>query len=972
MPPRSIRAVTKDLQPYFTTSKPTLSLPPEARRLIQQYVDEHDAETSEEEYTRANEELNGFWARHVHKSPEKRGAFVGVLRGIRPAVGDGDLLLWWLEVVKPIVGSTRYDSAAQDDAREFTVGVMIGDSDGDDTAGQIRSRARVCRELLDLYVARNQPLPGEDAEQSAEENTQVAKQAEDVLIAFGRKRPKDLFHHLDDLIRPAGRRLIALKLLTSFIRLDIPHLYLVINTPLVEDLLKCLMNDTATELLSVALKALIMLLPHIPGSLGPYLPRLFLVYSRLLCWEKFSEYNTEAERSIVKDDRVSTTDDDEEDEAQDVGFDSTWEKARPAEGVVEASTPEILTYFTYLYGLYPLNLVSYIRKPRRYLKDINFPAADSFDLDQAVIRSRSEQFRAVHFLHPNFYNMTIEEEVSDPKWPKMDPADVVGECHGLCMTVQTTTSSLGPPPNRKLPAIPPVPPLSAASAGGPSPTTSHRSLRSGSSWRDAQPVATSNAGDADSPVLKPQLAPAQDPEPQHEKPSVPLDNLAYLQREITLLQNDLNFERWHKAQYSNHIGKIFQRNVKQATAEAETFNLIYANRALQKQLDQMRKAREATQKDAALTRKQANTLEANMMERFNKMRLEQETWKADADELRRLRSEMHEYRDLLVASEARELKKSHQLQIAEQELEKLQKIQEQVTTARQELRVYKFREAEYAITKRQNEMLQGEHEKTQEQVRRLEQDQARLRHAFATKVADLETQRGLSDTSSGYSGSQPGADLHVAVQRAVAESEAKLAQLKKSYSKLVAEHTDLELEYQTLKNRLEILQGAASAPSVSSTASDSFGYEIVDDYAARISTSDPTHRRSQQPVPGTAVTKGADPTTVNSFAGLMFDPRASKGSSTVSGSGRSKELAAFNQSAPVAQDEDVSSAFSDYSGTGSQGQPVRKEKIQPGSSVRVYGRGGAQNIKLKQKEEKKAEGAGGKKSSALKGLRNFM
>ena len=122
-----------------------------------------------------------------------------------------------------------------------------------------------------------------------------------------------------------------------------------------------------------------------------------------------------------------------------------------------------MTYFTYLYGLYPLNFVSYIRKPRRYLKNVDFPSSDAFDLDQTVIRSRTDQFRQMHLLHPNFYNMTVEEELIDPKWPKMDPADVVGECQALCVYNKPMFSALAsptPPPTAKLPDVPPVPPLS--------------------------------------------------------------------------------------------------------------------------------------------------------------------------------------------------------------------------------------------------------------------------------------------------------------------------------------------------------------------------------------------------------------------------------------------------------------------------------------------------------------------------------
>ena len=210
----------------------------------------------------------------------------------------------------------------------------------------------------------------------------------------------------------------------------------------------------------------------------------------------------------------------------------------------------------------------------------------------------------------------------------------------------------------------------------------------------------------------------EDAQPAHLQPvitlvkpeSSPLTNIAHLQREITLLRNDLNFERWHKAQYSEHIGQIMRRNVKEATVEAETLNLINANRALKKQLEQLQKTRDATIRDSALTRKQANSLEANMTERFNKLKLEQETWQADADELRRLRAEMKDYRELLVTTEARELNKSHQLEIARRDLNELKTTQDHLQNALRRLHQYEYREFDFETAVRERNLLKGENE----------------------------------------------------------------------------------------------------------------------------------------------------------------------------------------------------------------------------------------------------------------------
>ena len=971
-PFRTIKEITRTLQVQFSTPKSPLSLPAESRRRIQSFVDEHDGEVSEEESARANLELRTFWERYVGENPQKLALFVGVLRELRPAMkGEQNILEWSRLVMNQVIGASTYRKAAMEDAQEFLVGVMVDGEDDEDAKDNEATSLKLLDDLLSIYLDKTSSLDEDEDDGVAASNTQVSQQAEDVILAFGRKRPKILFQSIARLATAATTRLQALTLLSSFLRYQTPHLYVVNDTPLVEDLLKCLMNDTSTTVLSVALTSLIMLLPHIPGSLTPHLPRLFLVYSRLLCWEKFSPLSSEAQRSTVTDDRISSED------AEDVGIDSSWEIYQPQEGMIEANTPELLTYFTYLYGLYPLNFMSYIRKPRRYLKDLDFPGADAFDLDQAVIRSRTDQYRQLHVLHPNFYNMTVEEELVDPKWPKMDPADVVGECHSLCVSAKQTPASPGPPPTGKLPEVPPVPPMAGVKVTGQlSPSPSHMSLQSGSSWRDTQSTAVSAVtAEGDSPLLRPQTSRFPDPpatiagtqvrtqrslddlsqlaptstirSPREKVETQAQTNLAYLQREITLLRNELNFERWHKAQYSQHISQIMRKNVKEATVEAETLNLINANRALKKQLDQARKAREATAKDSALTRKQANNIENNMTDRFNKLKLEQETWQSDADELHRLRSEIKQYRELLVSTEARELNKSHQLELAQQDLEQFQKVRAQLHLAQRKVHEYEYREFEFDSTKRQKEILQRENDDLQSRLQQQEGDRERLRSAYANKVNELEARLEIPGSPASRAGSDYStAGTQLAVQQAVASSNAKLAQLKKAHTRLMEKYTDLELEYHSVKAQIEALQGNRTATFFNNNQDRdtmSFDmldpeYDVIGEYEsslyATVSNSEPSSRGYRHPAHALGVLPDPSGDTVNKYAGITFQPPARRSNSLASRSTGTPTPAAYNQSAPLSKEE-TTSAFSENSGSSGQ----KKQKIQPDSAVRVYGRG---------------------------------
>jgi hypothetical protein len=173
----------------------------------------------------------------------------------------------------------------------------------------------------------------------------------------------------------------------------------------------------------------------------------------------------------------------------------------------------------------------------------------------------------------------------------------------------------------------------------------------------------------------------------------------------------------------------------------------------------------------------------------------------------------------------------------------------------------------------------------------------------------------------------------------VFDSQSKLTQLKKAYSRLLEKHTDLELEYQSLKSHLEVAQGSNAGTSFySPTERDSFSFQFIDDYRSEtgfenVSSSDPTNRRFQPQIFSPPTTSGSGQPGFDSQAGIMFSPTAS-GKGSIRSKTSSQTAAAFNPSAPLSKEE-TTSAFSDYSA----GSSSKKEKIKPDSNVRVYGRG---------------------------------
>lgn len=236
---------------------------------------------------------------------------------------------------------------------------------------------------------------------------------------------------MDNFVAQKEYRAHALTLLCEFIQSQPPHLHLVLETPLFDNILRCLQNDTSTTVVTLATTALTMLLPNLPSSLVPYLPNLFNVYARLLFWDRERSLAADSPEKEAEDEKASSSD---------------WERCEYLSDADNIPVPNLLNYFTILYGLYPLNFVEYIRKPQRYLRHANMPNPDDIEVQPSEIRQKSERFRQYHVLHPNFYNLTADSEKTDfSRWVKSEASEVVAECTALCIATELGAGvELGP------------------------------------------------------------------------------------------------------------------------------------------------------------------------------------------------------------------------------------------------------------------------------------------------------------------------------------------------------------------------------------------------------------------------------------------------------------------------------------------------------------------------------------------------
>ncbi|KAF4555623.1 Hamartin-like protein [Elsinoe fawcettii] len=938
------------------------------RRALEIFADKHQ-DPEETQSAKVQEELRRIYTEYVGADATKLEAFMLSLTIVEPYLRrTGDLQSWFDVTVSSLVDVQGNKKALVQQTQDFLLLCTSFEKDAADS----KQRSQACRnsasKLIEEYLRRTESLANGQVNSSLRTQNRAQQQLLSVLVELGKRHPLELFSTLEaSLLRPTTRY-HTLQLLCAWLQNQHAHLDVVAHTQVMDILLKCLMNDRSTGMISVALQCLMMLLPHIPATVSSQLPRLFLIYSRCLCWEKFSATSSKAQRDLVTDDRLVNGSDDEAEEP--FTIDPGWDVVKSVPYAPESAAPELLTYFTYLYGLYPVNFMSYVRKPRKYLKQISFPGAEHFDLDQSIIRKRTEQFQKAHLLHPSFFSMTPEEELADTRWLKAEPSEVVAECLGLYSGIPAFPQSPGPAPAAKLPALPDSPTVSTRLV----PKSPDR-LVSPQDAQPASPSASNLTGSIES-LVKPGQSQSTD--------------ATFLQRELLVMRNELNFERYLKQQHVAAIGQLKRERIKAVTVEAETTSLYNANKRLQKKLEDANKFTEKLLQETQSRKTHARQSEDQLNAKIRSLRsglTNQQTIEAS---LKKATGDIEILRELLSASEAREARAQDKIDEHARHLDELAALKAEVNILKSSTPGNSNGDVDVGDLRAENELLKRDLEMTKTMVESRDQERERSKKAFQAKITDLESQ--LTNGS--------GENARSETQRSLEESQATIHSIQRAWTETTQELQQMKLKYNDLlaatSRTGSSIDGRVSSSPVLAPTSDGAqqlwqgppvgaAYGQADLYGRSLPTSVNGHGfpinrplrsgafdiRSNQNYSPLSRSEGSSIHGGGNFLAEGWEtavpggnmpspyPNMSSGDnySTVSGSVRSSE-----------RPRESSSAFS----TASEGSSMNsRDKIGTKGEVRVYGRGGAQNVKMKPKDNGEgSEKAGKRAMNFFKGLNN--
>lgn len=269
---------------------------------------------------------------------------------------------------------------------------------------------------------------------------------ESILLVYSNEKPKEFFHHIAESFSDPTARVPLLFLLSTFLRLYPIHAYHITSTALPRMLMLSLQLDTSTTCVSLGVTALIMLIPHIPnwianGGAGG-LPTLLSIFARIVDWRRLGH----GWESRVGDDpdlqQMRREKDEEFSEIERLGKRLNikpalrWNRLESSFDTTMSTPPNAEHLFTFLYGLYPCNVIRFLRSPIDYLRKASFdsPFEGPWEdmMDEVAVQNRSGPILRRHTIHPSIITMDAETELTDKqRWLDHDSADINAECLGL-------------------------------------------------------------------------------------------------------------------------------------------------------------------------------------------------------------------------------------------------------------------------------------------------------------------------------------------------------------------------------------------------------------------------------------------------------------------------------------------------------------------------------------------------------------
>ncbi|KAI0448698.1 hypothetical protein F5B21DRAFT_496741 [Xylaria acuta] len=398
-----------------------------------------------------------------------------------------------------------------------------------------------------------------------------------------------------------------------------------------------------------------------------------------------------------------------------------------------------------------------------------------------------------------------------------------------------------------------------------------------------------------------------------------------LLRYVYLLYNDLVFERFLKQQHLTHIGGLRRQHVREAASEAETQNIITANKHLKQRLEEAKKAETQAKTEAEKSRALAKKWEADIFNKLKALRDEQKKWNAERAtlqvELNAVKDEAEELRTLVCEVEVRELRLKQNIQSADINFGELERLRSEVAGLTESERNYQAKEAE-----RQAAMTQAAEADSRAQAAELklaarESDFKQTQEKYQSQIAELKSTLQEALMSDGERNAE---SLKAQFNTALEASRVTHAEIEKRMHELSRKNTELQMKIFDMESQISI----PPKPTIPPPA------DTEDNLSSSSSTPPGPRNRQRQ-----------------SFS----DPELFKATS-------------YNATPPLEPLAPASPQVRPSTPQGVGDSSTNKGSISP-TAERYFSRVGPQNARKDKKEKEERER---KKSTGLRGIRGFV
>ncbi|KAI6109578.1 Hamartin protein-domain-containing protein [Pisolithus sp. B1] len=595
-----------------------------------------------------------------HTSLGRAEIFLGVLYGLRSLLSFDFHYLGLLPTV------------SVNHAKELIISAAThADEQHPDKASEFRGR------LLELYFL-DTSVGGDVLEwveldqKQKDKKSQWKSNLEDVLVTLGLLCPRELMGEVHSAFATPSSRVQLIILLNSLVSDQaFPSLAAkVADHPQIDSLLNSLLFDNSSTSCTIGLTVMVKLLPifavHAHQELKKMLPRLFVVLARIMCWREH------APSALPSLDQVGEPTGPNE-SGSDEFVETPQLELRPELGWqrLELTTkagppaPSSDTYFSFLYYLFPCNLIQFLRGPAAYLHERGYqtPFTVSWEdaLDQTNIRSKAEALLRSRIVHSGVVRRDWQTELDeDGSWADYGVSRIASECMMLDAYKMAFGSCEGHSTTRKV-----EPPFmiivnEEEVSGTPTPHPDRLALSSSKLRLSLQDMITTSVAlksnrevDIGDPMTAkwPSLlfTPSGDSpsktnvdlpsEPGNTCDSSQLSGrvgevVAQLQREVLLLRNELNFELWLSRQNVQHIGRLHQDRVLSKNAEVERQGLCNKLRQYKAQVQSLeREIREHKEQSSSAKTKYADW-NNELQKKLRELREEKKRWVSEEAALR--------------------------------------------------------------------------------------------------------------------------------------------------------------------------------------------------------------------------------------------------------------------------------------------------------------------------------------------------